>query len=84
MSVRDFTINVDAIKQNLFYNNTIKKIPKGALLHCHVSAIVNVYDYLQYLKTNAKEIYDKMYFLTDNKKIFELKQSILDNYQAFL
>ena len=83
MSVRDFTINVDEIKQNSFYINTIKKMPKGALLHCHVSAIVNVYDYLQYLKINAPEIYNKMYFLTDNSKIIELKNFILDNYQAF-
>jgi len=80
---RNFTINVDKIKQNKFYNEIIKAMPKGALLHCHVSAIVNVYDYLQYLKTNAKDVYDKMYFLTDTTKLNEYKKFILDNYQAF-
>ena len=41
-------------------------MPKGALLYCHVSAIVNVYDYLQYLKTHLQKYMIKMYFLTDN------------------
>ena len=84
IQVRDFTINVDAIKQNDFYKNVIKKMPKGSLLHCHVSAIVNVYDYLQYLKTNAPVIYDKMYFLTDPSKLDNFMKKIETNYTEFI
>jgi len=80
---RNFTINVNEIKQNKFYNEIIKAMPKGALLHCHVSAIVNVYDYLQYLRNNAPTIYEKMYFLKEHKKAVDRKNLILDNYQAF-
>ena len=83
VQVRKFTINVDEIKKNVFYKNVIKTMPKGALLHCHVSAIVNVYDYLQYLKTNNKDIYDKMYFLTDPAKLDEFIKKIETNYNDF-
>jgi len=66
--VRTFNLNFEKIAETDLYK-LIKSMPKGALLHTHVSASLDVKKYLEYLKKNNKKIYDQMYIITDASKV---------------
>jgi adenosine deaminase len=80
IQVRNFNIKFDEIELNPFFSQIIKPMPKGALLHCHISAIVNVYKFLKYLKQNNYTVYSRLYILTNKQKLEEYKKLLIDNY----
>jgi adenosine deaminase len=65
---RTFYLDQKKVQSHKFYN-IISTMPKGALLHMHVSAVVNPYKFLLYLKKNNINLYNTIYYVTDENSI---------------
>jgi predicted patatin/cPLA2 family phospholipase len=61
-------LNFEKIAETDLYK-LIKSMPKGALLHTHVSAALDIKKYLEHLEKNKKSIYDQMYIVTDASEV---------------
>ena len=46
-----------------------RELPKGVLLHCHLSALVNITKFIFYLKDNYRNLFNNIYFVKDYNKI---------------
>lgn len=57
----------EKIKESPFYE-MIRSMPKGALLHVHFSACINIYNFINYIKKRDILIYNKICYISDQQK----------------
>ena len=61
-----------------------KMLPKGILLHAHFPAVVNITEFIKFLKKNNPDIYKNIYYVSDYNKINEWINEMIIIYPDFI
>jgi len=59
--------------------NLLSKMPKGAILHCHLEATVLISEFIEYLHIKNPKILNNIYYLKSDKKSLEIHKEYLDS-----